>query len=127
MPAAWSHLLRAMPAQCRDELHRLWPVGPPPEALTWTSNAFVVLVTSKGLSTVNCRGAVGKYSSNGRPFTSIFPEPGEIRTWATEVLRRPVAENVSAIKCLFLMLWIKRPESVVVLRAGAVHRDRPSA
>jgi hypothetical protein len=73
------------------------PVTPPPVALIFTSNELLVFVTSNGFKTVNWSEGVGKYSSSGRPLTSIFPEPRDIRTWATAFLRRPVAANTSDI------------------------------
>jgi len=73
------------------------PAIPPPVVFTLTSNELLVLVTSNGFSTVDCSDGVAKYSSNGRPLTSILPEPRETRTCATAVLRRPVAANTSDI------------------------------
>src|SRR3984885_9555829 len=83
------------------------PMIPPPDVFTLTSNELLVLVNSNGFSTVNCSEGVEKYSSNGRPFTTIFPDPRETRTCATAVFRRPVAANTSDI----LKFKIKERES----------------
>jgi hypothetical protein len=78
------------------------PVAPPPFVLILTSKELLVFVTSNGFKTVNWREGVGKYSSSGRPLTSIFPDPPHIRTWATAFLRRPVAVNTSDIFLKFV-------------------------
>src|SRR6266436_2215025 len=98
------------------------PEAPPPVALTCTSKVLLVLVTSKGFKTVNWSAGVGKYSSSGRPLTSIFPDPRERRTCATAFLRRPVAANTSDI---FSKL-VRQRLSAVAPRAGAAHPCRPS-
>src|SRR5260370_21712985 len=56
------------------------PAIPPPVVFTLTSNELLVLVPSNGFRTVDCSDGVAKYSSNGRPLTSILPEPRETRT-----------------------------------------------
>src|SRR6185437_5046697 len=68
---------------------------PPPFASTITSKRSAISTTCSGNRAGIRPASVGKYSSNGRPFTVILPEPGRRKTRATLDLRRPVPRYCS--------------------------------
>ena len=70
----------------------VWPVGPPPSALTSTSILPPVLVTSRGPKIDLRSRSLVKYSLSERPLISILPVPGATRTRATALLRRPTPQ-----------------------------------
>src|SRR2546430_2574483 len=73
-----------------------WPEMPPPPTEASTSNRPSTFAVLKGCLIIVCRGSRGKTSSNGSPFTRIWPLPCPSRPRPTAFLRRPAPMEIAS-------------------------------